>query len=87
MTVYYRNKVTGKIEAKYVGCDTNSMKFRDETKYERFASIEDLPIEIMPIPSPNPNQDIIDAVKLADTDKKQLKVLMEFVKRELGIKE
>ena len=49
MFVYYRNKVDGKIEAKYKGCDTNSSKFRDVSKYERFEDSTDLPLDAFPV--------------------------------------
>lgn len=49
MTVYYRNKITGKIEGKYFGCDTNSTKFRDTTKYDRFESDIDIPLDVSPV--------------------------------------
>ena len=52
MPVYYRNKKTGEIEAKYVGCDTLSTVFRNEELYERFESPEDLPLEVVPAPTP-----------------------------------
>lgn len=38
MPVYYRNRETGLIEAKYVGCDTQSSRFRDKSLYERIES-------------------------------------------------
>ena len=49
--VYYRNRTTGKIEAKFVGCDTRSVKYRDEKLYERFVSEKDLPLEVTPEPA------------------------------------
>ena len=54
MPVYYRNKETGKIEAKFVGCDTQSSVFRDKELYERFESDQDLPLEVVPAPTPAP---------------------------------
>ena len=50
MPTYYRNKETGKIEAKYVGCDTQSAVFRNTELYERFESKENLPLEVTPTP-------------------------------------
>ena len=47
MPTYYKNKKTGKIEAKYVNCDTNSSIFRNEELYERFESKENIPIKPM----------------------------------------
>jgi len=54
MPIYYRNKKTGKIEAKYVGCDTLSSLFRNRELYERFESDKDLPLEVTPAPTPAP---------------------------------
>lgn len=54
MPVYYRNRETGKIEAKFVGCDTQSTRFRDPELYERFESDQDLPLEVRPVPTPAP---------------------------------
>lgn len=54
MLVYYRNRETDKIEAKYNKCDTNSTLFRNKELYERFVSEEDLPIEVTVAPSPPP---------------------------------
>ena len=52
--IYYRNKKTGKIEAKFVGCDTLSSVFRNEELYERFESSRDLPLDVQPAPTPPP---------------------------------
>lgn len=49
MPVYYKNKLTNKFEAKYVNCDTNSAKFRDETIYVRLELEEDFPLPEIPI--------------------------------------
>ena len=54
MPVYYRNKETGKIEAKFVGCDTSSTVFRNKDLYERFESSRDLPLDVQPVPTPPP---------------------------------
>ena len=51
MPVYYRNRVTGKIEGKYVGCDTLSPIFRNEIVFERFESDEDLELDVKPKPT------------------------------------
>lgn len=48
MFVYYRNKASGKLEAKYQNCDTNSTKFCDSALYSRFLSKEDLSLEVFP---------------------------------------
>ena len=52
MTVYYRNRETRKIEAKFVGCDTRSSVFRNADLYERFESDQDLPLGVKPAPTP-----------------------------------
>ena len=54
MPVYYRNKKTGKIEARFVGCDTQSSLFRNKELYERFETDQDLPLEVEPGPTPAP---------------------------------
>ena len=54
MPVYYRNKKTGKIEGKFVGCDTMSTVFRNADLYERFESDKDLPLGVKPAPAPAP---------------------------------
>ena len=54
MPTYYRNKETGKIEAKFVGCDTQSTVFRDPDLYERFESDQDLPLDVEPTLAPAP---------------------------------
>jgi len=54
MPIYYRNKKTRKIEAKYVDCDTQSSLFRNRELYERFVSDQDLPLEVTPVPTPAP---------------------------------
>lgn len=51
MSIYYRNRETGKIEAKYVGCDTQSSLFTDTKLYERIVTDKDLPLDIQPTPS------------------------------------
>lgn len=83
MPIYYRNISTGEIEAKYIGCDTASSKFRNEANYERFETPENLDVQIEPIPSPNPNQDVIDALENAETDKDILNAIQTFVERKL----
>lgn len=52
MPVYYRNRQSGKIEGKYIGCDTQSVRFRDGAKYDRFVSEADLPLQVRAEPSP-----------------------------------
>jgi hypothetical protein len=52
MYIYYRNKESGKIEARYTGCDTNSTVFRDESKYERFEDEMFHDLDVMPDPRP-----------------------------------
>lgn len=52
MQVYYRNKETGKIEAKYVNCDTNSTVFNNSNLYEKIETEENLLLEVRPEPSP-----------------------------------
>lgn len=54
MPIYYRNKSTGEIEGRFVGCDTNSSKFRNTSKYERFLDEAILDLEISPTPTPPP---------------------------------
>ena len=63
MPTYYRNKKTDKIEAKFVGCDTQSTKYRNQELYERFETDETLPIEVMPVTIP-PELPVQEAVKI-----------------------
>lgn len=45
MPIYYINKKTGKIEAKYTNCETMSTLFRNTELYERRETKEDLPLQ------------------------------------------
>lgn len=73
MPTYYRNRETGKIEAKYIGCDTQSVIFRNTELYERFKLKENLPLEIQLEPSP--------------PEKNSLELRVETLEKELGIAE
>jgi len=53
MPIYYKNKSNGKIEARYVGCDTSSTKFRGDA-YERFEDDAMLALDVAPALSPAP---------------------------------
>lgn len=52
MPTYYKNRKTGKIEGKFVGCDTKSSLFRNAKLYERIVTDKDLPLEVQPTPTP-----------------------------------
>lgn len=48
MNIYYRDKFSRLIVAKYIGCDTRSTVFSDVTRYERFENPHNLPLESNP---------------------------------------
>lgn len=74
MLIYYRRKLTGAIEGKFIGCDTKSPKFLGPS-FERFESEADLPLDLTPIPSPPPPWH--DKLKKATTIKALREALME----------
>lgn len=92
MPIYYRNRKTRKIEAKYSGCDTKSSVFRNRELYERFESPKDLPLEVQPAPGPAElvvpvtrrvpdwSRDIKDLKKRVEKLEKRKPVIKEVVK-------
>lgn len=46
----FREKATGKIAAVYDGCRSNSVIFKDKTRYDEFETDEQLKVEVEPAP-------------------------------------
>jgi len=72
MPTYYKNRKTGKIEAKYVNCDTSSSVFGNEKLYERFETQEDLPLDVQPESEPQIPDPIIKINRRLDVIEEKL---------------